>query len=64
MKIDYYIILTKDILNDDVKLCQSVKKIMEVIINLFKDRVKIDDSPISKKIRTKKFRKTISLEYN
>jgi hypothetical protein len=43
-------------LKDDAELRQDVKKVMEVIIGLLKDRVKVDDSPDSKRVRTKKFK--------
>jgi len=42
-------------MKDDVKLCRGVKKIMKVIVGLLKDRVEVDDSPDSKRARTKKF---------
>ena len=50
-KADYYIDLTE---NDDAKLRQGVKEVMGVIVGLLKDRVEVDDSPDSKRIRTKK----------
>ena len=42
-------------MEDDVKLCRGVKKVMEVIVglSLLKDRVEIDDSSASKRARTK-----------
>lgn len=42
-------------LDDDTKLRQRVKKVMEVIVVLLKDRVEINDAPDSKRARTKKF---------
>ena len=33
----------------------GIKKVMEVIVSLLKDRVEVDDSPNSKRTRTKKF---------
>ena len=47
--------LTEDILEDDAKLRQGVKEVMRVIVGLLKDRVEVDDSPDSKRIRTKKY---------
>jgi hypothetical protein len=52
---DYHIALTEDILDDDTKLRQGVKEVMEVIVGLLKDRVEVDSSPDSKRARTKKF---------
>ena len=54
-KDDYHIVLTENIMKDDAELCHSVKKVMGVIVGLLKDRVKVDDSPDSKRARTKKF---------
>jgi hypothetical protein len=54
-KADYHIALTEDILDDDVELRRGVKKVMEVIVGLLKDRVEVDDSPASKRTRTEKF---------
>ncbi|PKY58531.1 hypothetical protein RhiirA4_412143 [Rhizophagus irregularis] len=54
-KDDYHIVLNEKIMKDDVKLCLGVKKVMEVIVDLLKDRVEVDDSPDSKRARTKKF---------
>ena len=52
-KSDYHIALTEDILDDDTKLRQGVKEVMGVIVGLLKDKVEIDDSPTSKRTRTK-----------
>jgi len=54
-KADYHIDLTKDILKDDAKLRQGVKKVMGVIIGLLKDRVEVDDASDSKRAKTKKY---------
>ena len=54
-KADYHIDLTEDILDDDAKVRQGVKEVMEVIVGLLKDRVEVDDVPDSKRARTKKF---------
>ncbi len=54
-KANYHIDLTEDILEDDAKLRQGVKEIMGVIIGLLKDRVEVDDTPDSKRARTKKY---------
>ncbi|RIA95206.1 hypothetical protein C1645_817052 [Glomus cerebriforme] len=55
LKADYHITLTEDVLEDNAKLRRGVKKVMEVIVSLLKDRVEVDDSPDSKRVRTKKF---------
>ena len=54
-KADYHITLTEEILDDDAELRRGVKKVMEVIVSLLKDRVKVDNAPDSKRVRTKKF---------
>jgi hypothetical protein len=54
-KADYHIALTDDILENDAELRRGVKKVMEVIVGLLKDRVEVDGSPDSKRARTKKF---------
>jgi hypothetical protein len=54
---DYHIVivLTEKIMKDDAELRRGVKKVMGVIVGLLKDRVEVDDSPDSKRARTKKF---------
>ena len=42
-------------MKDDAELRRGVKKVMEVIVDLLKDRVEVDNSPDSKGARTKKF---------
>ncbi len=54
-KTEYHVVLTEDILDDDAELRRGVKKVMEVIVGLLKDRVEVDGSPDSKRARTKKF---------
>ena len=54
-KDDYHIVLNEKIMKDDAELRQGVKKVMEVIVGLLKDRVEVGDSPDSKRARTKKF---------
>ncbi|RIA82808.1 hypothetical protein C1645_862040 [Glomus cerebriforme] len=54
-KDDYHIVLTEKIMKDDAELRRGVKKVMEVIVGLLKDRVEVNDSPDSKRARTKKF---------
>ena len=56
-KADYHIALTEDVLDDDDdgELRRGVKKVMEVIVGLLKDRVEVDDSPDLKRARTEKF---------
>ena len=51
----YHIVLTENIMKDDAELRRGVKKVMGVIVGLLKDRVEVDDSPDSKRARTKKF---------
>jgi hypothetical protein len=54
-KDNYHIVLTEKIMKNDAELRRGVRKIMEVIVGLLKDRVEVDDSPDSKRARTKKF---------
>ena len=54
-KANYHIDLTEDILNDDIKLRQGVKEVMEVIVDLLKDRVEVDDALDNKRARIKMF---------
>jgi hypothetical protein len=54
-KANYHIALTEDILDDDGELCRGVKKVMEIIVGLLKDRVEVDDSPDIKRARTEKY---------
>ena len=54
-KANYHIALTDDILENDAELRQGVKKVMEIIAGLLKDRVEVDGSPDYKRARTKKF---------
>ena len=54
-KDDYHIVLTENIMKDDAELRRGVKKVMEVIVGLLKDRVEVGDSPDSKRSRMKKF---------
>ena len=42
-KDDYHIALTEKIMKDDAELRRGVKKVMEVIVGLLKDRVVVDD---------------------
>ena len=55
MKADYHIALTEDVLDDDGELRQGVKKVMEVIVGLLKNKVEVDDSPDIKRARTEKY---------
>jgi len=48
-KSEYHISLTEASLNDDSKLCQGVKEVMEVIVGLLKDRVTVNDEPATKR---------------
>ena len=54
-KADYHIALTEDVLDNDKELRQGVKKVMEVIVGLLRDRVEVDDSPDTKRARTEKY---------
>ncbi|GBC00166.1 hypothetical protein RclHR1_37700001 [Rhizophagus clarus] len=46
---EYQISLTEDALKDDTKLRKSVKRILEVIIGLLKDRAISSEEPATKK---------------
>ena len=50
-KADYHITLTEEILDDDAELRRGVKKVMEVIVGLLKDRVEVEKKPAMKKQR-------------
>ena len=54
-KANYHIDLTEDILDDDAKLHQGVKEVIEVIVSLLKDRVEVNNASNSKRARTKKY---------
>jgi hypothetical protein len=54
-KDDYHIVLNEKILKDDVELRRGVKRVLEVVVGLLKDRVEVDDPPDSKRARMKKF---------
>ena len=54
-KDDYHIVLTEKIMKDDAELRRGVKKVMEVIVGLMKDRVEVDDSPDIKRARSEKY---------
>ncbi|RHZ47640.1 hypothetical protein Glove_575g25 [Diversispora epigaea] len=40
----YHIKIEKDALSNDSELCQDVKKVMEVLVGLLKDRINVEDS--------------------
>ena len=48
-KIEYHISLTESALDDETELCKNLKRVMEVIIGLLRDKVDIDTSPSKKK---------------
>ena len=48
---EYRISLTEDVLKDPTDLRKNVKRILEVIVGLLKDRVSVSDEPASKKRR-------------
>jgi len=50
-KTEYRISLTEDALDDDTDLRKNVKRILEVIVGLLKDRVSVSDEPSSKRRR-------------
>ncbi|CAG8441437.1 4278_t:CDS:1 [Acaulospora morrowiae] len=50
-KTEYHISLTEAVLEDDTELRKSVKRILEVIVGLLKDRVSASDEPAIKKRR-------------
>src|ERR1043165_355898 len=50
-KTEYRISLTEDALDDDTELHKNVKRILEVLVGLLKDRVSVSDEPSSKRRR-------------
>lgn len=38
-------------MKDDTELCKEVKKVVQVLVSLLKDRVEVDDSPDVKRAR-------------
>jgi len=50
-RVEYRILLTEDALKDDTKLRKSVKRVLEVIVGLLKDRAVISEEPAIKKRR-------------
>jgi hypothetical protein len=50
-KTKYQISLTEDALKDDTELRKSVKRVLEVIVELLKDRVVGSEEPATKKCR-------------
>ncbi|CAG8484119.1 3643_t:CDS:2 [Ambispora leptoticha] len=50
-KTEYRISLTEAVLEDDTELRKSVKRILEVIVGLLKDRLSASDEPATKKRR-------------
>jgi hypothetical protein len=49
----YRISLTEDALKDDIELRKSVKRVLEVIVGLLKDRALGSDEPATKKHHVK-----------
>lgn len=43
LKANYYIVLTKEIMKDDVKFHRGVKKVMEMIVGLLKNGIEVAD---------------------
>jgi hypothetical protein len=60
-KTEYRISLTEDAIEDPTELRKSVKRILEVIVGLLKDRISASDEHLSKKRRVeakiKKYKK-------
>ena len=50
-KTEYRISLTEDALKNSTELCKNVKRVLEVIVGLLKDRVTASEEPASKKRR-------------
>ncbi|CAG8651487.1 6137_t:CDS:1 [Paraglomus brasilianum] len=50
-RVEYRISLTEDALKDDTKLRKSVKRVLEVIVGLLKDRTVGSEEPAIKKRR-------------
>lgn len=48
---EYRISLTEDVLEDSTELRKNVKRILEVIVGLLKDRISVSDESTSKKRR-------------
>ncbi|CAG8839982.1 13424_t:CDS:2, partial [Racocetra persica] len=42
---EYSIRINRDALKDDSELCKDVKKVVQVLVSLLKDRVEVDESP-------------------
>ncbi|GES83017.1 hypothetical protein GLOIN_2v1533061 [Rhizophagus clarus] len=60
---DYHIALTEDILEDDTEIRREVKKVMEVIVGLLKDKIDTNEFPTSsKRVKTQKYIKTMSCD--
>src|SRR4051812_49838365 len=53
-KTEYQISLTKDALKDDTELRKNVKRVLEVIVGLLKDRALGSEEPANKKRHVKK----------
>ncbi|CAG8596996.1 14314_t:CDS:2 [Funneliformis caledonium] len=48
-RIEYQISLIEDALKDDTELCKNVKRVLEVIVSLLKDRALGSEKPATKK---------------
>ncbi|RIA90961.1 hypothetical protein C1645_768563 [Glomus cerebriforme] len=48
-KTEYHISLTESVLDNDTELCTNLKRLMEVIVGLLKDKVDVNESPSKKK---------------
>ncbi|GBB90084.1 hypothetical protein RclHR1_16980006 [Rhizophagus clarus] len=48
-KTEYRISLTEDALKNSTELCKNVKRVLEVIVGLLKDRVSASEEPANKK---------------
>ena len=53
---EYHISLTKSAIQDDSELRKGVKKVVEVIVGILKDRVMVEKEPEAKKRRIAKIK--------
>jgi hypothetical protein len=55
---EYHITINDTILRNDRKLRKEVKKVIEVIVGLLKDKVEANESPSCKRIKTNQYTKS------
>ena len=58
-KTEYRISLTEDALKNSTELCKNVKRVLEVIVGLLKDRISASEEPANKKRRVEDNREKI-----